>query len=85
VGRDAAADLVEQLRVRAPIDRHLGDQLIIWMAMARGPSTIRPAEITLHALTTIKIIEHVTRCKFTVEGYEGTSGVIRCAGSVERR
>ena len=48
VGRDAAADLVGQLRARAPIDRHLGDQLIIWMAVAKGPSAIRSAEITLH-------------------------------------
>ncbi len=85
VGRDAAADLVGQLRARAPIDRHLGDQLIIWMAMARRPSTIKPTEITRHALTTIAIVEHMTGCKFTVKGYEGTSGVIRCAGSVERR
>jgi RNA 3'-terminal phosphate cyclase (ATP) len=83
VGRDAAADLVKQLGTGAPIDKHLGDQLIIWMAMARGPSTIKPAEITLHALTTIKIVEHVTGCKFTVKGFEGVPGVIRCAGCVE--
>jgi RNA 3'-terminal phosphate cyclase (ATP) len=85
VGRDAAADLVKQLGTGAPVDRHLGDQLIIWMAMARWPSTIRPAEITLHALTTIKIVEHVTGCKFAVKGYEGTSGVIQCAGGITLR
>lgn len=85
VGRDAAADLVGQLRTGAPIDRHLGDQLIIWMAMAIGPSAIMPTEITPHALTLVKLVEQVTGCKFTVKGYEGAPGVIQCAGGVKLR
>ena len=85
VGRDAAADLVGQLITGAPVDRHLSDQLIIWMAMAVGPSAIRPTEITLHALTSVKLVEQVTGCKFTVEGYEGAPGVIQCAGGVKLR
>jgi len=85
VGRDAAIDLVGQLRTGAPIDRHLGDQLIIWMAMAVGPSAIMPTEITLHALTSMKIVEQLTGRKFTVTGHEGARGVIQCAGGVKLR
>jgi RNA 3'-terminal phosphate cyclase len=53
--------------------------------MAKGPSAIKSTEITFHALTSVQVVEHVTGCKFAVKGYEGTSGMIRCAGSVERR
>ncbi|HYA60557.1 MAG TPA: RNA 3'-terminal phosphate cyclase [Candidatus Acidoferrum sp.] len=85
VGRDAAIDLVGQLRTGAPIDRHLGDQLIIWMAMAVGPSAIMPTEITPHALTSMMIVEQLTGRKFMVTGHEGARGVIQCSGGVKLR
>jgi len=68
VGADAANKLIAELSSNAPIDRHMGDILIPYMAVANGRSEVRVSEITLHTLTNIKVAEMITGAKFSVEG-----------------
>ena len=68
VGTDGATKLVAELVSQAPVDRHMGDILIPYMAVAEGRSMIHVSEITLHTLTNIKIAEMVAGVKFEVEG-----------------
>jgi RNA 3'-terminal phosphate cyclase (ATP) len=49
VGESAARDLVEAVRSGAQVDRHLSDQLLVYLAMAGGSFTAPAA--TLHART----------------------------------
>jgi RNA 3'-terminal phosphate cyclase (ATP) len=49
VGEAAARDLVEAVRSGAQVDRHLSDQLLVYLAMAGGSFTAPAA--TLHART----------------------------------
>jgi len=80
VGEEAAQALVEQLRTHAPVDRHLGDQLVIWMALARGTSVIRVSELTLHTMTCIRVVQNLVNAGFDVEGETGKSATITCQG-----
>lgn len=82
VGREAATNLLVQLSKGAPFDMHLGDQLIIWMALAKRPSRIAVAELTLHALTAARVIEVFTDCPFNIKGELGDKGLIQCKGGI---
>ncbi|HYB67235.1 MAG TPA: RNA 3'-terminal phosphate cyclase, partial [Candidatus Acidoferrales bacterium] len=68
VGTDAATKLIAELASQAPVNRHMGDILIPYMAVAEGRSMIHVSEITMHTLTNIKIAEMVAGVKFEVEG-----------------
>ena len=80
VGEEATQALIEQLRTHAPVDRHLGDQLVIWMALAKGTSVIRVSELTLHTMTCIKVVQNLVNAGFEVEGEAGKSATITCQG-----
>jgi RNA 3'-terminal phosphate cyclase (ATP) len=78
VGEEAATKLLSQLSVGAPIDTHLSDQLIVWLALAQGRSRIKTTTVTLHAVTAIKVTEMLTDSQFKIRGKVGTSGTIEC-------
>ena len=82
VGEEAAAKVLSQLSVGAPIDTHLSDQLIIWLALAKGRSRIKTTALTLHAVTAIKITETLTGSQFKISGKVGGSGTIQCLSGV---
>ncbi|MGZ4852962.1 MAG: RNA 3'-terminal phosphate cyclase, partial [Halobacteriota archaeon] len=63
-----------------PFDTHLGDQLIVWLALAKGRSKIKTTKLTLHALTAMKVTEALTGCQFKTRGEIGTPGTIQCRG-----
>jgi RNA 3'-terminal phosphate cyclase (ATP) len=68
VGAEAATKLVAELASKAPVDRHMGDILIPYMAVAEGKSMIQVSEITMHTLTNIKVAEMLMGVRFEVEG-----------------
>ncbi len=80
VGEEAAVDLSRQLSTRAPVDKHLGDQLIVYMALADGESEIRVSELTLHTVTSIHVSESIIGAAFTTVGKQGSPATIRCRG-----
>jgi RNA 3'-phosphate cyclase len=80
VGREAAENLVKQLRTGRAVDRHLTDQLIPYMALAECTSEITSAELTSHALTNIALVENILGVKFEVDGQQGQPGRIRVIG-----
>jgi len=80
VGTEAAEQLLRELKAEAPVDRHLADQLIVYMSLADGRSTIRTSELTLHALTCIHLSEKMVGARFKIEGEEGGPSTIICEG-----
>lgn len=82
VGEEAAAKLLSQLSIGAPIDTHLSDQLIVWLALAKGRSRIKTTMLTLHAITAIKVTEKLTSSQFKIRGKVGESGIIQCISGV---
>jgi RNA 3'-phosphate cyclase len=80
VGWEAAENLLNQLRTGCAVDRYLTDQLILYMVLAEGRSEITSAELTLHVLTNIELVEKILGVKFEVEGQQGQPGKISIDG-----
>src|SRR3989344_648371 len=68
VGKEAAEKPIEELSANSPIDSHCADQLLVFMALAKGKSEIAVSKFTEHCRTNISIIEKFLECKFAVEG-----------------
>lgn len=80
VGEEAARKLLEELESGAPIDRHMGDMIIPFIAVADGRSEVKISKFTMHLLTNIMVTEKILGVKFHVEGREGETGVVRVDG-----
>lgn len=81
VGRGAADSLLRQLETWASVDKHLGDQLIVYMAMAKGRSRLRVSELTLHTATCIEVVKRLLKVRVRVEGGLGEPALIECEGA----
>lgn len=80
VGEEAADKLLKEIERDAPIDSHLGDMLIPYLAVADGRSQIKVTELTLHLLSNIAVTEKILNIKFNVEGKEKESGIVTVEG-----
>ena len=80
VGKEAAEGLIRQIRKGGAVDVHHTDQLIIFMALAKGVSEIYSSEISLHGLTAMDVARKIIGAEFQVEGKEGTPGIIKAEG-----
>jgi RNA 3'-terminal phosphate cyclase (ATP) len=79
---DEAADAYLTFRQRqAAVDPHLADQIILYLAQARGPSSLITAEITSHLLTNLWVIEQFLGPTFEVRGELGERGEILTGSS----
>ena len=56
VGAEAADKLIKEMESKAPVDRHLADQILKFMAIV-GKSSIKTSSITNHAKSNIYTIE----------------------------
>ena len=68
VGKEAASKLLVELASGAPVDRHMGDIIVPYIAVAEGRSEVYVSEITTHALTNMKVAEILTGVRFEVHG-----------------
>lgn len=80
VGKEAASNLLKELKPKMPVDSHTGDQLIPFMALADGVSTIKVSELSLHTETCIKVSEMIMGAKFDVKGELNKPAEITCQG-----
>jgi len=85
VGLEAASEFVRQFETRAPVDKNLADQLVVYAALAEGVSRLRTCEITFHTLTTIRLVELFLPVRFSVEGSLGSPGGYTVQGVGFRR
>ena len=80
VGQEAAESLCKQLKIRAPIDKHLGDQLIPYMALAKGRSEIKVEELSLHTISCIHVSKIILGTNFELIGGKDKPTSIICDG-----
>jgi len=79
---DEVADAYLAFAARqAAVDRHLADMLVLYLALAQGPSTLVTPEITRHLLTNLWVIEQFLGPTFQVQGNLGEKGEILCRGA----
>ncbi|XP_074640678.1 RNA 3'-terminal phosphate cyclase-like [Tubulanus polymorphus] len=82
VGEEAADMLLNNLEHQGCVDEYLQDQLIIFMALAKGHSTLKCGALSLHTETAIHVAKTLTNAKFEVKEVAGISGsfTIECDG-----
>ncbi|CAG2114504.1 unnamed protein product [Medioppia subpectinata] len=81
VGESAAKDLIEDLSHGSTVDRYLQDQLIIFMALSSGKSSIKTGPLTQHTLTAIHFAQLISGAKFEVKTIvESKQYMIECEG-----
>jgi len=71
VADDACNEFMKFFDSRGVIDIHLADQLTLYMALARGRSTLIAESITEHILTNIWVIEQFLPVKLDIEEETG--------------
>lgn len=76
VATDAYAELKPYLDSGAAIDPHSADQLLLPLAFADQESVFTVSEVTQHLLTNARTIELFGQASFTIEGQEGSPGVV---------
>lgn len=79
VGEEAATKLLEEIEIGATVDRHMADQLIVYMTLAEGESLIKVREITMHTLTCIELSKKLIP-DVSFEVREGEPKIIVCRG-----
>lgn len=67
LGESAAAELRGSIECGAALDVHATDQVLIYAALAGGPSRFTAPELSSHAMTAMWLIEQFTPTRFTVE------------------
>lgn len=67
VGKEAAMELLKEERSGACLDKHLADQILPYMALAKDKSRVLVSEITLHTKTNIWVIEKFLDGKFEIK------------------
>lgn len=66
VGKEAAEALKKEMDSTGVVDKHMSDQLLIYMALAHGRSKMKVAEITTHSRTCSEIIPKFTKVPFEI-------------------
>jgi len=80
VGRNAAKILIHDIQQGVPMDKHLADQILVYMALAKGRSAIRVSELTMHMVSCIYVCEQFLGRIFTVSNKIGRVATVSCDG-----
>lgn len=66
LGRRVATELKADLDVGATVDPRAADQMLPYLALARGPSFLRVRTVTQHLATQVDLLRELTGCRFTL-------------------
>ncbi len=82
VGEEAADAFLAFRRTGAGLDRHLADQIVLYLALCRGFSRFTTEMITQHLLTNLHIISLFHSFRYEIEGGPGETGTVMIDGCV---
>jgi len=67
VGKEAFLELLKEQKSEACLDKHLADQILPYMALTKGKSSVTVSEITNHCRTNVWVIEKFLDGKFEIK------------------
>lgn len=67
VGSEAARKFLKEFNSNTCVDRYAADQIVPYLALARGESRFTASEITKHTKTNIWVIKKILKRKFSIE------------------
>lgn len=81
VAEEACEGLLEFLQETSAVEKHLADQLVPFMALARGRSIFTVSKISGHLLTNLWVVQQVAGVSYKVEGEKGGPGKVTLEGT----
>ena len=76
VAQEACQGLLDFLQSEASVEEHLADQVLPYLALAKGESSLTVSKITSHLLTNVWVVEKFVPVKIIVEGEIGKCGKV---------
>jgi RNA 3'-terminal phosphate cyclase (ATP) len=76
VAGEAVNSLKDYLGAEGCVDPHLADQLIPFMAVAKGNSSFTTTRVTEHLLTNLWVIQHFKNARISMTGEKGKEGKV---------
>src|SRR4030066_2405046 len=73
---EAAKKFLDYYSTSACLDRHLADQIVLYLGVAKGESSFTTAEISGHLLTNLWVIKEFLGIQYAVEGEIGKPGKV---------
>jgi RNA 3'-terminal phosphate cyclase (ATP) len=70
VGETAAEESIKSLKSNAAIDKYMADQILLYVALAKGRSHLKVEETTDHCKTNMSVIEQIIPVEFRTENNE---------------
>ena len=67
VGKEAALELLKEQKSQACLDKHLADQILPYLALAKNKGSVTVSEITNHCKTNIWVTEKFIGGKFEIK------------------
>ncbi len=80
VGEEAASKLVKDLSTGMALDRHMSDNIVPYIALAKGTSEVGCAELTMHAYTNLWLVKKILNVEPEVDGDLGKPFRLRVKG-----
>jgi RNA 3'-terminal phosphate cyclase (ATP) len=80
VADEAADEARAHRQTGMPVDPHSADQLLLPLAVAEGPSKYHVSQLTRHLTTNAAVIQLFLDREITIDGAEGSPGVVRVSG-----
>ena len=81
VAEEAVKDILHEINMESGVDKHMADQLIVYMMLAKGESKIYTGSMTMHTYTCIKLAEmFVGEHIFSIDGEVNAPATITCRG-----
>ena len=77
VGDEAADELIHYYRSGAALDRHLADQIVLYLALSEHESVFTTEAVTNHLLTNLWAIALFHNYSYSVDGEVGEMGTVR--------
>ncbi len=75
VGKEAASKLLAELKSGMAFDRHMGDMILPYLAIAGG-GKVGVSELSMHAKSNMWLCERILKTEFRVEGGLGKPSVV---------
>ena len=76
VGEEAAREFLSHHRTGMPIDPHLADQLVLYLAQAPGPSVFATSRITCHLETNLQVAGYFLDMESRLSGESDGPGTV---------
>lgn len=77
VGREAAREALAYIQSSAALDPRLADQILLYLALSKEPSTFTASRLTNHLVTHLHVVRRMLGTRVEIQGKVGGPGTVQ--------